>query len=57
MNLRIFLTSSSLLLLGWLTASYFSATPIEGYLSKEQPASNQPEVVLVNSAQTFASAK
>lgn len=50
MNLRIFLTSSSLVLLGWLTASYFTAVPIEGYLSEKQTQPAHSEVVLASAA-------
>lgn len=35
MNVRIFLTASSLILIGWMTTSYFSTVPLEGYLSEE----------------------
>ena len=58
MNLRIFLTTSSLALLGWLTASYFSAVPIEGYLSDDQtsPAPSE-DLVLGGSSPTLTASK
>lgn len=38
MNVRIFLTASSLVLIGWMTASYFTAVPLDGYVVEETQA-------------------
>jgi hypothetical protein len=54
MNVRIFLTASSVVLVGWMTASYFSAVPLDGYASEESQPS---ELVYTSADQTFAEVK
>lgn len=47
MNLRIFLTTSSLFLLGWLSASYFTTISMDGYYlsnEKSDPTSRTAEL-------------
>lgn len=54
MNVRIFLTTSSLLLIGWMTTSYFSAVPLDGSISQEaQPA----ELVFASAETSLAEVK
>lgn len=51
MNIRSFLTASSLVLIGWMTASYFSAVPLEGY-AQDKPAT--PEVAFTSAEKALA---
>ena len=55
MNLRIFLTTSSLVLIGWLATSYFSEVPLD-YLSDGGNLPAQPKVVLSSSDQNLVTA-
>lgn len=45
MNLRIFLTTSSLAILGWLSASYFHAISVDSYLSASAPPAGAAETL------------
>lgn len=54
MNVRTFLTTSSLVLLSWMTASYFSAVPLENYAGDSEQES---EITFAKSKQTVAELK
>ncbi|MBK1832512.1 hypothetical protein [Roseibacillus ishigakijimensis] len=48
MTVRIFLTASATLLLGWMAASYLSVAPLDGYLS-HSPGGEQQALALSDS--------
>lgn len=56
MNVRLFLTLSSVVLLGWLTTSYFSSVPLEGTLSESSPQETSGEVAFIASEGSMVSA-
>ncbi|GHC54128.1 hypothetical protein AAFN60_02590 [Roseibacillus persicicus] len=57
MNVRLFLSLSSAVLMGWMTASYFSAVPLDGYLSEETEAVENTEMAFNSADQSLVSAK
>ena len=53
MNVRLFLTLSSVVLLGWLTTSYFSSVPVEGTLSQKPVQEDSSEVAFITTDDTL----
>ena len=57
MNVRLFLTLSSVILLAWLTTSYFSSVPVEGTLSQKPVQDDSNEVAaFISSDDTLVTA-
>lgn len=52
MNLRLFLTTSSVVLLSWMSLSYVRALPDDGYATDASAAQVGTESVIANKGET-----